>query len=104
MTTTILDEARAASANTTDVRRTIERLTGMGFKNDAFKTLHHLKGTINTFTNYSRGRSFILDGNNHRVHQRLTYVLLSCPAGAPPKGKSFQALAKEAFRLIPPIV
>ena len=103
MTTTILDEALAASADTTDVRRTIEKLTGMGFGNDAFKTLHHLGGTIITFTIYSRGRSFIVDGNNHRVHQRLMYVLLSCPGGAPPKGKSFQALAKEAFKLIPPV-
>jgi hypothetical protein len=41
------------------------------------------------------------DGNNHRVHQRLMYVLLSCPAG-PPQGKSFEVLADEAFRLIPP--
>jgi hypothetical protein len=34
----------------------------------------------------------------------LTYVLLSCPGGAPPKAKSFQTLAEEAFRLIPSII
>lgn len=31
------------------------------------------------------------------------YVLLSCPNGAPSKGKSFQMLAEEAFKVIPPI-
>jgi hypothetical protein len=47
-------------------------------------------------------QQFVEEGSNHRVHQRLTYVLLSCPAGATPEGKSFQALAEEAFALIPP--
>lgn len=41
--------------------------------------------------------------NNHRVHQRLMYVLLSCQDGVPPKGKNFRALAEEAYRQIPPI-
>jgi hypothetical protein len=48
-------------------------------------------------------QQFVEDGSNHRVHQRLKFVLLSCPDGAPPKGKSFQALAEEAFKLIPPV-
>lgn len=49
-------------------------------------------------------RQFMEDGNNHRVHQRVMHVLLSCTDGAPPQGKSFQILAEEAFRLIPPLV
>jgi hypothetical protein len=37
------------------------------------------------------------------VHQRLAYVLLSCPDGTPPRGKSFEMLADEARHLIRPI-
>jgi hypothetical protein len=48
-------------------------------------------------------QQFEEEGNNHRVHQRLMYVRSSCTGGAPPKGKSFQALAAEAYRQIPPI-
>jgi hypothetical protein len=43
------------------------------------------------------------EGNNHRVHQRLRYVLLSCLNDAQSKGKSFLTLAEEAYQEIPPI-
>lgn len=76
----------------------------VGFGDDAFRKLHHLNDSVAGFYSYSKGRKrFEEDGNNHRVHQRLMYVLLSCPDGAPPKGKSFQGLAEEAFKEIPPI-
>ena len=80
------------------------------FRNAAFELLHRDRalrpcGTMGEFISYCEGlkRLFHHDETNHRVHQRLKYVLLSCPDGAPPMGKSFQMLAEEAFRLIPPI-
>ena len=98
----LLIQARKASPNPSDCRRTIDTLPS-GFGEDAFRLLHHQKGSVARFYRYSKGvKQFVDDGNNHRVHQRLTHVLLSCPDGAPPKGKSFQALAEAAFRLIPP--
>jgi hypothetical protein len=75
----------------------------MEFSEDAFRLLHHQHGGMAEFYSYSESvQRFRDDKNNHRVHQRLMYLLLSCPDGALPKGKSFQALAEEAFRLIPP--
>jgi hypothetical protein len=76
----------------------------MGFGDDAFMRLHHQKKrTAAEFYNYSEGRKrFEDDGNNHRVHQRLRYIQLSCSAGTPPKGKSFQTLAEEAYEQIRP--
>jgi len=69
---------------------------------DAFMLLH--SDSMDGFYHYSEGvHQFKDDETNHRVHQRLTYVLLSCPDGIPPKGKTFQTLAKEAFKLIPPV-
>ena len=77
----------------------------MGFGEDAFGRLHHQHGGAARFYRYSEGvRLFKDDGNNHRVHQRLTYVLLSCSDSAPPMRKSFLTLAEEAFKQISPIV
>jgi hypothetical protein len=100
----LLIQARKASPDPRDCRRTMDTLRVMGFGEDAFRLLHHQRGSIARFYSYCGGvQQFEEDGNNHRVHQRLDYVLLSCPAGAPPKGKSFQTLAEEAFRLVPPV-
>ena len=96
-------QARKASRDPKDCLSTIDTLRGMGFSEDAFRLLHHRHGSIARFCHYSEGRQqFQDDGNNHRVHQRLMYVLSSCHNGAPPKGKSFQTLAEEAVRPIPP--
>jgi hypothetical protein len=100
----LVTQAREASPNPSDCRRTIDTLRARGFGEEAFRRLHHLNGSLARFYAYSEGvQEFRDDGNNHRVHQRLRYVLLSCPEGVPPKGSSLQALAEEAFRLIPPI-
>ena len=100
----LVTEARNASRDPRDCRRRIDTLRVVGFKDDAFRLLHHQHGSAARFYRYSKGiQQFEEDGNNHRVHQRLKYVLLSCPDGAPPKGKSFQTLAEEAFRMMPPI-
>jgi hypothetical protein len=97
--------ARKASADARDCRKTMDTLRFMGFGEDVFRLLHHQHGSAARFYRYCESvQQFVEDGNNHRVHQRLTYVLLSCPAGALPKGKTFEALAEEAFRLISPIV
>jgi hypothetical protein len=98
-------EARKASADPRDCREAMNTLRFMGFGEDEFRLLHHQHGSAARFYRYCESvQQFVEYGNNHRVHQRLTYVLLSCPAGALPEGKSFQALAEEAFRLILPIV
>lgn len=98
-------EARKASVDPRDCRKAMETLRLLGFGEDVFRVLHHQHGSAARFYRYcERVQQFAEDGNNHRVHQRLTYVLLSCPAGALPEGKSFQALAEEAFKLISPIV
>lgn len=74
------------------------------FDQEAFAALHHMQGRMSTCYGFSKGvQQFRDDGNNHRVHQKLLYVLLSCPDGTPPKGMTFETLAEEAFRLIPPI-
>jgi hypothetical protein len=99
----LLIQARKASQNPSDCRRTIDTLRAMGFGEDAFGRLHHQNGNVARFYAYSEGvQRFVDDGNNHRVHQRLMYVLLSCPNGAMPKGKSFLTLAEEAYQQIPP--
>lgn len=100
----LIAEARKASPDPRNCRRTIDALRVMGFGEDAFRLLHHQRGSSVRFCSYSKSvQQFEEDANNHRVHQRLMYVLLSCPDGAPPKGKSFQTLAEEAFRMIPHI-
>ncbi len=101
----MLTQARKASREARECRRTIDALRDMGFNDGAFRVLHHQHGSMAEFYTYSEGKQrFRDDGNNHRVLQRLMYVLLACPNGAQPKGKSFQALAEEAFKLVPPIV
>jgi hypothetical protein len=97
----LLIEARKASRDSRDCRRTIDILRAKGFGEDAFRRLH--SDTMHGFYRFSEGvHRFRDDETNHRVHQRLKYVLLSCPDGAPPKGKSFQTLAEEAYKQIPP--
>ena len=97
-------QARNASAEPKDCRRAIDTLRGMGFSEDAFRLLHHQRGSMAEFYRYSQSvQKFRDDKNNHRVHQRLLYVMLSCPNGAPPEGRSFQTLAEEAFCQIPPV-
>ena len=99
----LVPQARKASQDPSDCRTAIDTLRGMEFSEDAFRLLHHQHGSMAEFYSYSESvQRFRDDKNNHRVHQRLMYLLLSCPDGVPPKGKSFQALAEEAFRLIPP--
>jgi len=99
----LLLQARKASRDSQDCRKTLDALQALGFGFDVFPALHHQHGSAATFWNYCKSvHRFREDDNNHRVHQRLEFVLLSCPDGAPPKGKSFQALAEEAFKLIPP--
>ena len=100
----LLTQARKASRDPRECRRTMDALKRMGFSDDDFPLLHHQRGSAVSFFSFSEGvQRYRDDQNNHRVHQRLTYVLLSSPDGTPPKGKSFQTLAEEAFRLIPPI-
>lgn len=100
----LLTQARNASRDPRDCHKTLDALRAIGFSDDAFSALHHQHGSAAAYSSYCEGvQRFRDDDNNHRVHQRLMYVLLSCPNGAPPKGKSFQTLAEEAFRLIPPV-
>lgn len=74
----ILSQARNASRDPRDCRRTIDRLRDMGFGDLAFSALHHMQGRMSTFYGFSKGvQEFREGGNNHRVHQRLTLVLLS---------------------------
>ena len=97
-----LSQARQASRDPRDCRRTIDTLRGMGFGDDAFRRLH--TDSMDGFYGYCEGvRRFLDDGTNHRVHQRLLYVLLSCPDDTPPKGMTFETLAEDAYRKIPPI-
>jgi hypothetical protein len=99
-----LIRAREATSDPRDCRKTIDALRDIGFRDDAFRALHHQHGSAARFYSYCGGvRLFEEDRNNHRVHQRLVYVLLACPGAALPKGTSFLTLAEEAFRLIPPV-
>lgn len=100
----LLTQARDASRDAVDCLRTIKNLQAIGFTDAAFRRLHHQCGGMGEFCRYSDNRRYKYEGNNHRVHQRLMYVLLSCPDGAPPKGMTFQILADEAFKQIPPII
>lgn len=98
----LLIQARKASRDPEDCRKTIDALRSLGFDDAAFRRLHHQRGGMQRFCAYAKGiRFFEEDGNNHRVHQ--TYVLLACPDGAPPRGRSLWGLAEEAYCQIPPI-
>jgi hypothetical protein len=98
---TILDEAKKASRDTSECRRTIDALVLLGFDDEAFQQIH--TDSIHGFYEYSKHvLRFKEDETNHRVHQRLMYIRLSCPNGVPPKGKSFLSLAGEARKLITP--
>jgi hypothetical protein len=106
----LLLQARRASNNPLDCLETIGTLKRMKFDSASFELLHRnrrllSRGGMDVFIKYckDRKRLFRIDATNHRVHQRLRYVLLSCPGGDLPKGKSFQVLAEEAFHVIPPI-
>lgn len=100
----LLLQARNASRDARECRKTMDALKRIGFNENAFRLLHHQRGSIATFYGYREGvQRYRDDGNNHRVHQRLKYVLLSCPEGVLPKSRSFRCLAGEAVRLIPPI-
>ena len=98
-----LNQARSASRDPKDCRKAMDTLQTMGFGDDAFRSLHHQNGQLFRFSRYlEEVQQFVEDGNNHRVHQRLVYIMLSCPDGALPPGKTFQALAVEAYEHIPP--
>lgn len=103
----LVSRARTASRDPRECRKAMDALRAIGFFDDggdAFKQLHHQGGSETRFYSYCGGVGlFNDDDNNHRVHQRLKFIQLSCPGGAPPKGKSFHNLAEEAVRLIPPI-
>lgn len=100
----LLIQAKDASRDSRDCRKTIDTLRGMGFGDDAFRPLHRHRRSMAEFYSFAECvQRFRDDKNNHRVHQRLTYVLLSCPDGVPPKGESFQTLVEEAFGPILPI-
>jgi hypothetical protein len=100
----LLIQARKASRDPEECRETLSALEIMKFNDDAFRLLHQMRDSRAGFYRYcGKIGEFREDGNNHRVHQRLKYVLLSCPGGALPVGKSFRALAEEAYRWIPPI-
>jgi len=72
----LLIQARNATRDPRDCRKTIDTLQAMGFGEDAFKGLHHKNATDAQFDAYCDGvKQFVDDGNNHRVHQRLMYVL-----------------------------
>jgi hypothetical protein len=82
----------------------IEHLKALGFDDEAFRLLHHFQGSMNSFERHARiVTSFHEDGNNHRVRNRLEFVLGSCTNGLPPKGEIFASLARESKRRIPPI-
>lgn len=101
----LLSQARKASRDSRECRETLDALRRIGFGDDAFSALHHQYGSAAVFYGYCEGvQRFREDDNNHRVHQRLKYVLLSCPDGASSNGKSFLSLATEAKHEIPPIV
>jgi hypothetical protein len=100
----LLNQARKASRDSEECRETMTALEAIMFDRNAFPKLHHLADSMDGFYRYCGTiKEFRRDDNNHRVHQRLRYVLLSCRNRKPPDGKSFQSLALEAFRLIPPI-
>ncbi len=94
-----------ANKNEIDPRSTLEllkRLKCLGLDDKAFRRLHHLQGSIAGFGKYCENtQRFREDGNNHRVHQRLRYVLSAYLDCKPPKGKNFERLAIEAMTLIP---
>lgn len=98
----LLSHARQASRDSKECRSTIDALRSMGFGDDAFSALHHQNGSATVFYAYCKSvHRFTNDGNNHCVHQRLTYVLLSCSGGVLPQGMSFKALAKESVKKLP---
>lgn len=100
-----------------DPKRTLEllnELQELGLSNEAFAQLHHFilrdkAETIASFRAYCEKRcknnsAFKPNGTNELVHQRLALVLERYrERGLPPgNSKVLIALAKDAFREIPP--
>jgi hypothetical protein len=100
-----LHEARIDPQDTLEL---ITKLRRFSFHDEDFKLRHHwgARGELKKFVNYcneDQERRFQLDGNNHRLHQRLKYVLESCQNGKLNRSKSFAHLAEEACKEFPPL-
>ena len=91
----LLTQARKASRVSRDCRGTIDALQSMEFGEDSFTRLHHQSGSMAEFYRYSQSvQRFRDDKNNHRVHQRLKYVQLSCSLVPHRRGRVFRLWRK----------
>jgi hypothetical protein len=98
-----------ASSSGIDPKETLgilKKLQPFGFGDTEFSLLHQWgsKGSLTRFRNYCREKQwFRVDDSNHRLHQRLAFVLSRCEGGALHKGKTFASLATEAFQQFPKV-
>ena len=112
-----MSEFDSKLANSASALRLIDILQSLGFDNDSFSRLHHLRQqnkyeTIGSFSAYCRTpRDFRERGNNHCVVCSLNYVLETyiradrssfISQDATDLGVFFKEAAEEAYRRIPP--
>jgi hypothetical protein len=89
----------------------LDKLTNLGFNDEAFWRLHHFrqqnkKESIASFRRYCKKTStFRREGPNGRVHERLVFVLNKYREHYLPHGQTniFIGLAEAAFDEIPPV-
>jgi hypothetical protein len=84
----------------------LDRLVALGFSNEAFPNLHHLRDTIHGFRRWCLQKSRFAPGkNNERVHLRLAYVLKEFAKRdrLSRQTQVFTELAQQAMKTIPPL-
>jgi hypothetical protein len=89
-----------------DTLRIIKKLKSFGFEDEEFWLVHQWgrRGRLSAFRKHcNETQRFREDENNHRLHERLAFVLALCEAGALNRGKTFEMLAVEAFHEHPKI-
>ena len=91
-----------------DTLKLLDKLSELGFDDEAFWRLHHFRDrkheTINSFRRFCKSiQAFQRDGNNQRVHERLDFVLMHHKTENVSSGRTkiFSDLAEAAFEKIP---
>jgi hypothetical protein len=83
-----------------DTLEIIRKLGPFGFGDPEFRLVHHWgrRGRLSAFRKHcNKTQWFRGDDNNHRLHERLVFILSCCEAGARNRGKTFETLAVNAF-------
>ena len=83
----------------------LDKLNNLGFKNEDFRRLHHLRDSISSFRRYCHKIGFFkVNESNYLLHRRLEFVLAAYHSQEEGKAiaQLFSLLAERSFAEIPP--